>query len=78
MRRSQPKQVAYSRVSVKAQTVLPRAVRDALAIKAGDAVRYRFTDDGIVIDKAQVDADDPFMSFTEWSGKHDDDAYSDL
>jgi antitoxin PrlF len=72
------KDFLYSRVSVKSQTVLPREVREALAIKPGDTVRYRLTEKGVVIDKAQLDPDDPFASFKEWSGKHDDDAYSDL
>ena len=69
---------AFSRVSVKAQTVLPRAVREALAIRPGDTVRYRFTGKGILIDKATADADDPFAAFSEWSGRHDEDAYGEL
>lgn len=69
----------YSRVSTKSQTVLPRAVREALAVRPGDAVRYRFTDAGILIDKAPpADADDPFATFSEWAGAHDDEAYGDL
>ena len=54
-----------------------RRVREALAIQAGDTVRYRFTERGVVIDKAQ-DADDPFATFKEWSGRHDDEAYDAL
>ena len=68
----------YSRVSVKAQTVLPRRVREALAIRPGDTVRYRFTAQGVVIDKATGEADDPFASFMEWSSTNDDEAYGDL
>jgi antitoxin PrlF len=78
MKRRSRSEAAYSRVSVKAQTVLPRPVREALAIGPGDTVRYRFTDQGVVIDKAQPEADDPFAAFTEWSGRNDDDAYDDL
>lgn len=78
MKRPKDKLVTYSRVSVKAQTVLPREVREALAIQPGDTVRYRFTGQGVVIDKAQSEADDPFAAFTEWSGRHDADAYGDL
>lgn len=69
----------YSRVSTKSQTVLPRAVREALAIRPGDSVRYRMTDGGVVIDKAPpAESDDPFATFSEWAGAHDDEAYGDL
>jgi len=69
--------IAYSKVSVKAQTVLPREVRETLAIRPGDTVRYRFTDNGIVIEKAS-ESDDPFAAFTEWAGRNDEEAYGDL
>jgi antitoxin PrlF len=71
---------AYSRVSIKSQTVLPKQVREALGIGPGDTVRYRITDHGVLIDKAPrvADADDPFAAFAEWSGAADSDAYGDL
>jgi hypothetical protein len=65
-------------VSVKSQTVLPRLVRDALAIVPGDTLRYRLTDHGIIVDKAPREGDDPFAAFTEWAGPADDKAYGDL
>lgn len=69
----------YARVSTRSQTVLPRAVREALAVRPGDSLRYRFTDAGILIDKApDTEADDPFATFSEWAGAHDDEAYGDL
>ena len=73
-----PARAAYSRVSVKSQTVLPRAVREALAIKPGDTLRYLLTDRGVLLEKAPPEGDDPFASFTEWAGEHDDKAYGDL
>ena len=78
MRRKPKEPAAYSRVSVKSQTVLPRAVREALEIKPGDTIRYRLTDRGILIEKAPPEDDDPFATFTEWSSEHDDAAYGDL
>jgi antitoxin PrlF len=70
---------AYSRVSVKSQTVLPRAVRDRLGIKPGDTLRYRITEAGVLLDKAAPnEADDPFAAFSEWSGAADEAAYADL
>ena len=78
MNRPTPKPTAFSKVSIKSQTVLPREVRDKLGIKPGDTLRYRLTDDGILIDKAPAEADDPFAAFSEWSSAADEKAYADL
>ena len=71
---------AYSRVSVKSQTVLPKQVRESLGVRPGDTLRYRITEQGVLIDKAPQpgDADDPFAAFSEWSGAADEEAYGDL
>ena len=69
---------SFSKVSVKSQTVLPRAVRATLGIKPGDTLRYRLTDQGVLIDKASTEMDDPFASFSEWSGEADEKAYGNL
>ena len=70
----------FSRVSVKSQTVIPRAVREQLGLRAGDRLfRYRLTEDGVLIDKAPAsEADDPFAAFTEWSSEADEKAYAGL
>ena len=68
----------YSKVSVKSQTVLPRAVRDNLGIKPGDTWRYRETEGGILLDKAAPESDDPFATFSEWSSEADEKAYGSL
>jgi antitoxin PrlF len=78
MNRPTPKPSVFSKVSVKSQTVLPREVRDKLGIKPGDTLRYRMTDDGVLIDKAPAEADDPFAAFSEWSSEADEKAYADL
>ena len=79
MNRPTRKPAAFSRVSVKSQTVIPRAVRERLDLKPGDTLRYRLTDSGVVIDKASpAEADDPFAAFSEWSGEADAKAYADL
>ena len=42
-------------------------------------MRYRITDEGVLLDKAPIaEADDPFAAFTEWSGEADDKAFADL
>ena len=38
-----------SSITVKGQTTLPKAVRDSLAVKAGDKVRYVILDEGVLI-----------------------------
>jgi antitoxin PrlF len=70
---------AFSKVSVKSQTVIPREVRERLGLKPGDTLRYRLTGDGVLLDKAPAnEADDPFVMFTEWSNEADEKAYADL
>ena len=70
---------AFSKVSVKSQTVIPRAVRERLRLKPGDVLRYQMTDDGVLLDKAPAsEGDDPFATFSEWSNEADEKAYGDL
>ena len=72
-------QPAFSKISVKSQTVIPRAVRERLDLKPGDTLRYRLTGDGVLIDKvAGAETDDPFAAFSEWSGEADEKAYGGL
>ena len=79
MNRHPLKPSVFSRVSVKSQTVIPREVREKLDLKPGDRLRYRVTDDGVLLDKAPAnEADDPFAAFSEWAGKADEKAYADL
>ena len=69
----------FSKVSVKSQTVIPREVRERLDLKPGDTLRYRVTEDGVLLDKAPAsEADDPFAAFSEWSSEADEKAYADL
>jgi antitoxin PrlF len=79
MKRTRP-DAAYSRVSVKSQTVLPKQVREALGVRPGDTLRYRITDEGVLVDKARpvAEGDDPFAAFSEWGSAADDEAYGDL
>jgi antitoxin PrlF len=69
---------AYSKVTSKAQTVIPREVRDRLKLKPGDRLRYRLTGKGVLIEKAEPEGDDPFATFTEWAGEADERAYKAL
>ena len=65
--------VLLSRLTSKAQTVIPREIRTRLDLKPGDVVRYRQTDAGIVIDKLPQQSDeDALASFSEWTSAADD------
>jgi antitoxin PrlF len=69
----------FSKVSVKSQTVIPREVRERLRLRPGDRLRYRMTEEGILLDKAPAgEADDPFATFAEWSNEADAKAYDGL
>jgi antitoxin PrlF len=69
----------FSKVSVKSQTVIPREVRERLRLRPGDTLRYRMTEEGIVLDKAPAsETDDPFTTFSEWSNEADAKAYDGL
>ena len=73
------KPAAFSKVSVKSQTVIPRPVREQLGLKAGDTLRYRLTNTGVMLDKAPAnEADDPFAAFSEWASAADEKAYGGL
>jgi AbrB family looped-hinge helix DNA binding protein len=68
----------FSKVSVKNQTVIPREVREQLKLKPGDILRYRMTDDGILLDKVTEAGDGPFAAFSEWTSEADEKAYGGL
>lgn len=79
MGRTSSKRASFSKVSGKSRTVIPREVSDRLGLKPGDTLRYRFSRDGVLLDKAPAgDIDDPFAAFSEWPGAADEKAYADL
>jgi antitoxin PrlF len=68
-----------SKLTSKAQTVIPKAVRERLGLKPGDLLRYVFEGRRVVIERAISEAeDDPFATFTEWAGEADEEAYRSL
>ncbi len=68
-----------SRITSKAQTVIPKAVREKLGLKPGDVVRYVFEGKRVVIERASNTVeDDPFATFTEWASEADEKAYGSL
>lgn len=67
-----------SRISSKAQTTLPRAVRIALGVSEGDQLAYEIKGRTVVIAKAGAPQEDPFAVFDEWSSEQDAKAYAGL
>lgn len=69
---------AYSKLTTKAQTVIPQEVRQRLGVKPGDRLRYRMTGKSVVLEKAESESDDPFATFNEWASEADDRAFKSL
>ena len=71
--------VAYSKITAKSQTVIPREIRERLGLKPGDRLRYIPSPQGVLIEKAgRLTEDDPFAVFSEWSSEADEKAYGKL
>lgn len=68
-----------SRITSKAQTTVPQAVRNALGLKAGDELAYEIRDGRVTLSKARATVqDDPFAAFEEWNSEADQRAYANL
>lgn len=68
-----------SRITSKAQTTIPRPVRQALGLQEGDTLAYEIRDGMVVLSRVERDTiDDPFTHFDEWDGAADRRAYADL
>ena len=68
-----------SRISSKAQTTIPRAVRLALGLQEGDLLAYEISGDTVIL-KRVIEGDpfdNPFATFTEW-GDDLDSVYDNL
>jgi antitoxin PrlF len=71
-----------SRITSKAQTTIPRAVRVALGINPGDELAYEIKDGTVTLKRVTPDAKDPFLAnistFTEWDSEADRIGYANL
>ncbi|MBV9249270.1 MAG: type II toxin-antitoxin system PrlF family antitoxin [Acetobacteraceae bacterium] len=74
-----------SKLTSKAQTTIPQAVRTALGIRPGDEIAYAIEDGRVLLTKATrpkphrgIPFDDPFATFWEWGTPEDDEAFRDL
>jgi len=68
-----------SKLTSKAQTTIPQAVRTALHLKEGDVLAYRIDNGEVVLTKVDpARTDDPFKVFHEWDSEADRRAYAKL
>jgi len=68
-----------SKLTTKAQTTIPQAVRTALKVKPGDEVAYSIEGNRVILTKvAAATVEDPFATFDEWSSDNDRRAYAKL
>lgn len=68
-----------SKLTSKAQTTIPQAVRLALHLREGDELAYIIENDRVILVKARSEPiDDPFATFAEWDGEADRKAYAKL
>jgi antitoxin PrlF len=63
------------RITAKAQTTIPRAVRLALGIGPGDEIGYEIDGDKVTMTRVNPHEKDMFLNnfstFTEWSDEYD-------
>ena len=65
-----------SKLTSKAQTTVPQAVRAALRLAEGDELAYEIDGGKVVLTKASdKGAEDPFGAFSEWDSDADRKAY---
>ena len=74
-----------SKLTSKAQTTIPRSVRSALGVAAGDEIAYVIEAGRVILTKAPArvgqDGDpwkDPFSIFWEWSSPEDREDFAEL
>lgn len=69
---------AYSRLSSKGRTVIPKVIRERLELKPGDTIRYKLDGNAVRIEHAASDTTEPFAVFGEWFGAADETAFGKL
>jgi antitoxin PrlF len=68
-----------SKLTSKAQTTIPQAVRNRLGVRESDTLGFAFEGDKVVLMKAPAaPVEDPFATFSEWESEADQRAYAGL
>jgi antitoxin PrlF len=74
--------LATSKLTAKAQTTVPREVRERLGLKPGDSLAYEADAEGVRL-RRLAPADAAYLravqaTLSEWDSPEDDAAYADL
>ena len=68
-----------SKLTGRAQTTVPRAVRSALRLREGDEIVYTIDGSRVILSKASTPmVETPFTTFSEWASDEDRRAYGKL
>jgi antitoxin PrlF len=67
-----------SKITNKGQTTIPRTVREALRMRAGDELAYKIERGCVIVTKATRTSADAFATFGEWASESDRRAYGNL
>jgi antitoxin PrlF len=68
-----------SKLTSKAPTTIPQAVRAALRLTEGDELAYEIDRGRVILTKTSSrGGEDPFGTFSEWDGAADRKAYAEL
>lgn len=68
-----------SKLTSKAQTTIPQAIRTALHLREGDEIAYAIEGDRVILTRASAHSiDDTFSTFGEWAEDADREIYADL
>lgn len=74
---------ALARITAKGQTTIPREVREALKVTAGDTIAWDVEPDGTATVRRVQPIDIEYLraleaTLEEWAGAADEEAYRDL
>jgi antitoxin PrlF len=68
-----------SKIAHNGRTTIPRPVRAALRVRAGDEIAYAIEGDRAILTKVTATpAADPFATFDEWASDNDRAAFAKL
>jgi AbrB family looped-hinge helix DNA binding protein len=75
--------VAVAKITAKGQTTIPREIRAALRVAAGDLLEWEIRADGLATVRRIQPLDSVYLravegTLTEWNSSADEEAYRDL
>jgi len=72
----------FSRVTASGQTMIPKSIREAAGLYAGDTLAFETDGDRVVVRKVSRERDDESQdisgTLSEWASAQDEEAWRDL